>query len=91
MRARVANRYYISPEHELLGFHDGCHVLRDPSGEVHFVISQPEEWVEIQCERCGRFGQDVWHGGCFDSGSDAGCAEAAELERRAGPDTRWVY
>lgn len=90
VRARLASRAarreptFVGPEYDLVNFADDAgYALRDEGGDVRVVESSGDlEWVEIQCERCGRFGRDVapapsgrWT--CYANDSAGACAEAA--------------
>lgn len=79
-RARIADRHRTGPPHELVNLTDDAEVVvRDEHGDVAVWNPGSLEWVEFECERCGRFGRDVvgpGHWTCFDSDSDAACADA---------------
>jgi hypothetical protein len=66
---------------------EGEFVLTDAhSNTIVWRPTREEEWCEFQCDRCGRFGQQVGFGPggatCFNSDSDEACAEAAEIHDR---------
>jgi hypothetical protein len=62
-RAQIVNRGRAVPgaEYELVNFTvDAEYALRDGGGDV--LVYEPageHEWVEVACERCGRFAQHV--------------------------------
>ena len=65
---------------------DGDFVLRDDTGaiSVHPPFAA-DVWVAVQCDRCRRFGGDVWHMGdgrwtCRGENARYACKEGAILE-----------
>jgi len=67
---------------------EGEFVLRDDAGNVKVVVPfNSPGYVEVQCDRCGRFGGDVslddvgrWT--CFAYDSDPSCRKATEEDKR---------